>query len=196
MTVCGGLSIVIERFVKMKFKLFILLIFITLSGCATMMGDRTVNVTGDQIAKKLNEKLALPFSLLKVFDVNLSNSLVTFDKTTGRMTTTMDTTLNSQLLDKSLAGKLGISGKLRFDAATSTVVLDDPKVENFDIVGAGSKYNNLLNAMAKAMGGEMLNGLTLYTVKPEELKYGGTQYQPKDMVVTDNGLQLTLSPQR
>ena len=167
---------------------------LSVTGCATMGGDRTVNVTGDQIAKKLNEKLALPFSLLKVFDVNLSNSLVTFDKTTGRMTTTMDTTLNSQLLDKSLAGKLSISGKLRFDAATSTVVLDDPKVESFDIAGAGSKYNNLLNAMVKTVGGEMLNGLTLYTVKPEDLKYGGTSYNPKDMVVTDNGLQLTLTP--
>ena len=42
-----------------------------------MMGDRTVNITGEQIAQKLNEKLALPISLLKVFDVNLSNSQVT-----------------------------------------------------------------------------------------------------------------------
>jgi hypothetical protein len=176
---------------KTKF-LTILLVILSILGCATMMGDRTVNVTGDQIAKKLNEKLALPFSLLKVFDVNLSNSLVTFDKTTGRMITTMDTTLTSDLLDKSLAGKLGISGKLRFDAATSRVVLDDPKVENFDIAGAGSKYNNLLNAMAKTVGGEMLNGLTLYTVKPEDLKYGGTSYSPKDMVVTDNGLQCRM----
>ena len=41
-----------------------------------MMGDRTVNVTGDQIAKKLNEKLALPIQLLKVFDVNLVTSHV------------------------------------------------------------------------------------------------------------------------
>jgi hypothetical protein len=33
-------------------------------------------------------------------------------------------------------------------------------------------------------------------VKPEDLKFGGTSYSPKDMVVTDNGLQLTLTPQR
>jgi len=178
----------------MKTKLFILFILLSLSGCATMMGDRTVNVTGDQIAQKLNEKLALPISLLKVFDVSLSNSVVTFDKTTGRMTTTMDSQLSSQLFDKSLAGKLGISGKLRFDATTSAVVLDEPKVENFNINGAGGKYNDLLNAMAKTVGGEMLNGLTLYQVKPEDLKFGGTTYNPKDMVVTDNGLQLTLTP--
>ena len=181
----------------MKTKFFTtLLILLILTSCATMMGDRTVNVTGDQIAKKLNEKLALPISLLKVFDINLSNSLVTFDKTTGRMTTIMDTKLTSQLLDKSLAGKLGISGKLRFDAATSTVVLDEPKIESFNLDGAGSKFNELFNALTRTVGGEMLNGLTLYTVKPEDLRIGSTQYSPKDMVVTDKGLQLTLTPNR
>ena len=90
---------------KTKLIYIILFLIIFLSGCATMSGDRTVNVTGDQIAQKLNEKLALPISLLKVFDVNLSNSQVTFDKASGRMTTTMDTILTSQLLDKSIAGK-------------------------------------------------------------------------------------------
>ncbi len=176
-------------------KIVLALVMFALSSCATMMGDRTVNVTGNQIAQKLNEKLALPISLLKVFDVNLSNSLVTFDKATGRMTTTMDTLLSSQLMNQSLAGKLGISGKLRFDAATSTIVLDEPKVESFDVEGANDKYKDLLNAFAKTVGGEMLNGLTLYTVKPEDLKFGGTSYSPKDMVVTDSGLQLTLTPQ-
>lgn len=178
----------------MKFKLFILLILLTLSGCATLGGDRTVNVTGDQIAQKLNEKLALPISLLKVFDVNLSNSVVTFDKASGRMITTMDSKLSSQMFDESMTGKLGISGKLRFDAATRAVVLDDPKIENISFNGANGKFNDLFNSLAKTVGGEMLNGLTLYTVKPEDLKYGGTQYSPKDMVVTDKGLQLTLSP--
>lgn len=177
-------------------KILIGLIALILSSCATMMGDRTVSVTGDQIAQKLNEKLALPISLLKVFDVNLSNSLVTFDKTTGRMMTTMDTKLSSQLFDKSLVGKLGISGKLRFDAATNTVVLDEPKIENVNFDGADSKFNEVFNAMAKTVGGEMLNGLTLYTVKPEDLTFGGTTYAPKDMLVTDSGLQLTLTPQR
>ena len=170
-------------------------VLLTLSGCATM-GDRTVNVTEAQIQQKLNEKLAIPISLLKIFDVNLSNSLVKFDKATGRMTTTMDTSLTSKIFDQTLAGKLGISGKLRFDAATSSVVLDEPKIEQFNLDGAGGKYNELLNAMAKAVGGQMLNGMALYTVKPEDLKVGDTQYSPKDMLVTDNGLQLTLTPQK
>jgi len=176
-------------------RLLITGLILLLVGCATMMGDRTVNVTGDQISEKLNEKLAVPISLLKVFDVNLSNSLVTFDETTGRMTTTMDTKLSSQLFDESLTGKLGISGKLRFDPQKSAVILDDPKVESFNLGGQDNKFNDVLNALAKTVGGEMLNGLTLYKVKPEDLQFAGTQYAPKDMVVTNKGLQLTLTPQ-
>lgn len=182
---------------KMSVNQFLIcLLALMLTSCATMMGDRTVNVTGEQIAQKLNEKLALPISLLNVFDINLSNSLVTFDKTTGRMTTTMDTKLSNQLSDESLIGKLGISGKLRFDAATSAVVLDEPIIEDIHFDGADSKFNNMVNVMAKTVGPEMLNGLTLYTVKPEDLKFNGTTYTPKDMLVTDSGLQLTLTPQR
>ena len=179
----------------MKIKILsIALLLLSLSGCATMMGDRTVNVTGDQIAQKLNEKLALPIQLMKIFNMNLSNSVVNFDKTTGRMTTTMDTKLSSELFEKTLNGKLGISGKMRFDAATQSVVLDEPKIENLDLDGVGGDFSRIFNAMAKTVGGEMLTGLTLYKVKPEDLKFGGTTYAPKDMVVTDNGLQLTLSP--
>ena len=179
---------------KTVFALF--LVLMGLSGCATILGDRTVNVTGDQIAQKLNEKLALPIEIAKIFNINLSNSVVNFDKTTGRMITTMDTKLSSALFDKTLAGKLGISGKLRFDAATQSVVLDEPQVENLEMEGAGGNFSKIFNSLAKTVGGEALAGLTLYKVKPEDLKFGGTSYSPKDMVVTDNGLQLTLTPQK
>ena len=179
----------------MNIVLIALLTFI-LNGCATMLGDRTVNVTGDQIAQKLNEKMALPIQLMKIFDMNLSNSVVSFDKTTGRMTTTMDTKLSSALLDKTLNGKLGISGKMRFDAATQTVVLDEPKIENLDLDGLGGSFGKIFNSLAQTIGGDLLTGLPLYKVKPEDLKFNGTTYAPKDMVVTDKGLQLTLSPQR
>lgn len=176
-------------------KLLLALIVLVLAGCATVMGDRTVNISEAQIQDKLNEKLAIPISLLKIFDVNLSNSLVSFDQTTGRMNTTMDTKLSSALFGESLSGKLGISGKLRFDAATNSVVLDEPAIEQFNLDGAGEKYNEVLNALAKTVGKEMLNGLALYTIKPEDLTVGSTTYNPKDLQVTDQGLQLTLSPQ-
>ncbi len=165
------------------------------TGCAGL-GNKTVNVTEAQLQQKLNERLAVPFSLLKIFDVNLSNALVSFDKTTGRMYTTFDTRLSSALLDESYAGKLGLSGKLRFDVATQAVVLDETEIDRFELDGMQAKQTEMLNALAKKLGSQMLNGLPLYTVKPQDLTIGNTRYQPKDMVVTDQGLQITLTPQR
>jgi len=176
-------------------KLLTTFILLVLVGCAAMMGDRTVNVTEAEIQQALDERLAIPISLLKIFDVNLSHSLVTFDADTGRMHTTMDTDLSSVLFNESVSGKLSISGKLRFDAATSSIVLDEPKIEQFTLDGVSGQHNDLLNALAKTIGGQMLNGLALYKVKSEDLKVGNTQYSPKSMVITDQGLQLTLSPQ-
>lgn len=174
----------------------LMLCFIVLCvGCAGL-GNKTVNVTEAQLQQKLNERLAVPFSLFKIFDVNLSNALVSFDKTTGRMHTTFDTHLSSALLDESYVGKLALSGKLRFDAATQAVVLDETEINRFELDGIQAKQTEMLNALAKQLGSQMLNGLPLYTVKPQDLTIGNTRYQPKDIVVTDKGLQITLTPQR
>ena len=180
---------------EVKTKIFGFLMILLVSGCA-MMGERTVSVSEAQLQQKLNERLAIPISLLKIFDMNLSNSTVKFDSVTGRMTTTFDTQLTSKLSNKILAGKLGISGKLRFDEATSSIVLDDTKVESLNLDGLGGKYSEFFSLIAQQLGGEMLNGLPLYTVKPEDLKISSTQYSPKDMQITDKGLQITLTPVR
>ncbi len=170
-------------------------LLLVLTACTTL-GDRTVSVSEADIQNMLNKKLDVPIQLLKIFDVSLSNSVVKFDQQTGRMQTTLDTTLDSVLFKESLTGKLGISGKLRFDAAMQSIVLDEPQIEQFNIAGADSKQNEMMNALAKVIAGPLLNGLTLYKVKEEDLKFGGTSYAPKDMRVTGNGLQITLSPTR
>lgn len=179
-------------------KTFSSLIFLSALLCASCagLGNKTVNVTEAQLQQKLNEHLAVPFSLLKIFDMNLSNALVSFDKTTGRMHTTFDTHLSSALLDESYAGKLGLSGKLRFDIATQAVVLDEAEIDRFELDGMQAKQAEMLNALAKKLGSQMLNGLPLYTVKPQDLTIGNTHYQPQAMVVTEQGLQITLTPQR
>lgn len=180
----------------MKAKLFgFIVLVLFFNGCATM-SDRTVSITEAQVQKKINERLAIPISLLKIFDVSLSNSLVKFDSKTGSMQTTLDTNLSSKISNKVIRGKLGISGKLRFDPVTNSIVLDEPKVENLNLDGLDSKRGDIFNLIAQTLGGEMLNGLTLYTIKPEDLKIGSTQYSPKEMLITDKGLQMSFSPVR
>jgi len=164
-----------------------------LFGCGGF-SNHTVYISEQQIQSKLNEKLLIPISLLKVFDLSLSNANVKFDNETGRMHTKFDTQLLNQLNGKKMAGKLAISGNLQLDSTTNSVILNDVAVDDFMIDGVESKYSDAMGGVAKMLGSQLLNGLNLYTVKADSLKVGTTQYYPKDMKVTSRGLEVTLSP--
>ncbi|MDP8568418.1 DUF1439 domain-containing protein [Methylophilus aquaticus] len=178
-----------------KVVLLYILVMITLTQCATL-GERTVRINTAQIQQKLNGKLAQPLTVLKVFQVQLSNALVVPEAASGRLNTTMDTVITSPLLQQSLTGKLAISGILKFDAARYAVILDAPVVEVVQLDGASSDLHAMVNKLAREMGSKWMNQLVLYQVKPEDLTVSGTHYQPSDLRVTDDGVQITLNPQR
>ncbi|HSI29381.1 MAG TPA: DUF1439 domain-containing protein [Methylophilus sp.] len=172
-----------------------LLVVFLLSQCATMMGERTVRMSASQIQQKLNSKLAKPFTVMRVFHVQLSNALVKLDPASGRIHTTMDANIGSDLLSNSATGKASLSGLLKFDAARNAVILDQPAIDAIQLDGANSEWNGMLQQMAKEMGSKRLNQLVLYEVKPEELVYGGAHYQPTDLRITADEVQVTLKPQ-
>jgi hypothetical protein len=181
--------------IKAKFLSLIFPIIFIFSGCAGF-SNKTVYISEQQIQTKLNEKLVIPLSLLKVFDLSLSNANVKFDHATGRMHTTFDTQLMNQLTGKKMAGKLAVSGNLQLDTVSNSVILNDAEVDDFVIDGVEPKYADAMTGLVKMLGSQLLNGLNLYTVKADSLKVGTTQYYPKEMKVTDRGLVVTLSPRQ
>jgi hypothetical protein len=172
-----------------------LLVIFLLSRCATMMGERTVRMSASQIQQKLNHKLEKPFTVMRAFHVQLSNAQVQLDPATGRVHTTMDASIASDLLANTATGKASMSGLLKFDAVRNAVVLDQPAIDTIQLDGANNQWNGMLQQVAKEMGGKWLNQLVLYEVKPEELTYGGTRYQPTNLRVTADEVQVTLKPQ-
>jgi len=178
----------------LRTSLLLVLLAVLLSQCATI-GERTVKMNTAQLQQKLNSKLAKPLTVMKVFHIQLSNALVSIDPASGRIHTLMDANVQSDLLANAATGKLGLSGLLKFDQARGAVVLDQPEVDSFQLDGANSQWSGLVQQLAKDIGGKWLNQLVLYEVKPEELTYAGRHYQPTDLQVTAEGLQVTLKPQ-
>ena len=179
----------------LKVGFFAIVLLFSLSHCATMMGERTVKMSASQIQQKLNHKLEKPFTVMRVFHVQLSNALVTLDPASGRIHTIMDANITSDLLANSATGKAGLSGLLKFDAARNAVILDQPTVDSIQLDGANSERNGMLQQLAKDIGRKGLGPLVLYEVKPDELTYGGTHYQPTDLRITSDEVQVTLKPQ-
>lgn len=173
---------------------FCIAVLMMMTGCASM-GPRTVNITEQEIQNKIAENLKAPMTVLKIFDVSLSNPLVKLDAGTGRLTTELETNINSPLTRNTLPGKISFSGKPRFDATTNTVYLSEARLENLDFGNSlDSKFDEFLHFMVGKFGSEMLNEIPLYTLKPDDLKVGNTTYLPSDFKVQGNGLQVTLTP--
>lgn len=178
----------------LKNYLLLVLLAALLAHCASM-GERRLSMNTAELQQKLNSKLAKPFTFMKVFHIQLSNALVSIDPASGRIHTLMDANVQSDLLANAATGKLGLSGLLKFDQARNAVVLDQPEVDSFQLDGANSQWNGLVQQITKDIGSKWLNQLVLYEVKPEDLSYAGRHYQPTGFQVTANGLQVTLKPQ-
>ncbi|CAG0992542.1 hypothetical protein MTYP_02361 [Methylophilaceae bacterium] len=164
-----------------------------LAACAA--GPRTVSISEAELQKRITEQLSVPITVLKIFDINLTNPVVRLDAGTERLHAQLDTSVSNPVSGEQLLGKLNISGKLRFDPALNAIMLSESKIENLNMQGVDARYNEAFSLLASKMGEELLNHLPLYTLKPEELTRGSTRYAPSAFNIRGNDLQVTLVPQ-
>ena len=166
---------------------------LALASCSALQ-QRTVTVSESELQKRISEQFVLPISVLQIFNISLTNPVIKLDGGKERLYAQMDTGMDNPITGQKLAGKLNISGKLRFDAAYNAIMLSDARVEDIHIDGIDSRYNNVLNALASKIGAEMLDNTPLYTLKAEDLQSGSRHYIPKEFKVVGNTLQVTLVP--
>jgi hypothetical protein len=176
-------------------RLFLIALICTLSACAG--SARSVHISESELQSRITKELLIPMTLLQIFDVQLSNPVVKLDAGSERLNAQLDTRINSPLNAEPVVGKIDISGKLRFDAQSNTVMLAESRIEHIDIKGMGidDKYSQLFNLLAARLGGELLDNVPLYTLKPDELKVGNRRYAPSDFKIVGRDLKITLQPQ-
>lgn len=171
----------------------IILMIVILSSCSSM-GTHTVSISERDLQKKIAEQFSLPISVLKVFDINLTNPVIHLDGEHERLYAELDSSIDSPLSGRPLHGKIGISGQLKFDKDSNQIILSESRLENLKFDGMNEEYNNLINAIGRKMGGILLNNIPLYTLSDNDLRFGSTYYVPKDFKVTGNNLVIRLEP--
>jgi len=174
-----------------------LLISLTALITACASGPRSVSISEAELQQRMTEQLSVPITLLNIFDISLTNPVIRLDEGIERLNAQMDSIISNPLNGEALTGKINISGKLQFDGTRSSVVLTESKIENLKIQGMGldDKYSELLNLLVAKLGGELLNNVPLYTLKPDDLRVGNTRYAPSQFNIVGRELKITLKPQ-
>jgi hypothetical protein len=89
-----------------------------------------------------------------------------------------------------------LSGHLYVDAARSGVFMADAHVDRFDILGMDGGRANDLGRAADVLMNQLVRDVAVYSFRPEDLRYAGTQFVPTRLDTVSGALVVTVEPVR
>lgn len=175
-------------------RVLIVLAAFWLSACASLLGPREVEFPLAKLQESLNNKFPFNNRYLALFDVNVSNPKLALQPESNRVLTTMDASIAPPFMKNAWQGSFTISGALQFDAAKNAIVLTDPRMEKMAMAGIDPGYSRQVAKIGGLLAEELLNGVTLYTLPPEPLRYAGARFMPSKITARSESLVVTFEP--
>ena len=172
-----------------------LLVLVLCTGCASLgLYPRSMEFTRDAIEKKLAERMPMRRTYLGIIDLELSNPRVAMLTERARVATTFDAVLRIPFLPKPLTGTSTLSGVPRYDASSRSVVLGAAALDAIAIEGVPERLAGQLRALADTLAQEALADRPLHTLKPDDLRFAGTELEPGPVRITGDRLVVELRP--
>lgn len=180
-----------------RFVLFLpFVVALLLSSCATLLGPHDVEIPLAKLQQSIAEKFPFNNRYLQLLDVRVTNPQVTLQPDTNRILTSMDASIAPPFLNRSLNGNMAVSGQLRVDPSRNALVLAEPRVETFHVSGLDPLYANQIMRVGGFLVEELLKDMPLYTFRPEDLRYAGTNLYPTKITTRQNSLVVTFEPEK
>lgn len=167
-----------------------------LASCATLLGPRDVEIPLARLQEAIAGRFPFNNRFLELLDIRVTNPQVALQPDTNRILTSMDASIAPPLMNRVWNGNLAVSGQLRVDPARNALVLAEPRVESFNINGLDPLYANQITRVGILLAEQILKDIPLYTFRPEDLRMGGTAFNPTRITTRSNGLVVTFEPVR
>lgn len=115
------------------------------------------------------------------------------DAAANRVQLAMALTLASPLMQPAeMPGRVTLSSALRYDAATLSLRLEQPRAEQLQLAGLTGADAERLQRVAAAVAQEALQGQALHTFQREDLTVGRKTYEIGAITVLADGLKVQL----
>jgi len=127
----------------------------------------------------------------ELFTVGLPQ--LSLDARGNRATVTAVLSIASPLLRSSpMEGIVSVSSALKYDAATRSLRLDQPKAERLELQGVGGRDAERVQQIGALVAQELLRDQVLRSFTAEELTVGRKTYEIGDITVVDDGIKVQL----
>ncbi|ANB73698.1 hypothetical protein AYM40_16040 [Paraburkholderia phytofirmans OLGA172] len=145
-----------------------------------------------QVQDAVQRKFPYQRTVSQVFDVALTNPVVGFLPDANRVSVKLDARLASPFMPQPVDGVFTLSSELAYDAASKSVVLKAPSVDNVSVSGQAQAYTQQINAAAAVLATQLLTNYPIYTFKPEQLQFAGVNYEPGTITILTNGIRVQI----
>ncbi|WP_248321642.1 DUF1439 domain-containing protein [Caballeronia sp. Sq4a] len=145
-----------------------------------------------QVQEAVARKFPLERTARQIFDVVLSNPVVGMAADRNRVTVRVDARLSTPFMPNPVNGAFTLSTQLAYDAASRSVVLVSPTVDDSQLTGDAAQYNQQIAAAGALLAAQLLDRYPIYTFKPEELQFAGVSYEPGTITVLTNGIRVQI----
>ena len=145
-----------------------------------------------QVQDAVQRKFPYQRTVSQVFEVALSNPVVGLLPDANRVSVKLDARFASPFMPQPVDGVFTLSSELAYDAASKSVVLKSPNVDNVSVSGQAQAYTQQINAAAAVLATQLLTNYPIYTFKPEQLQFAGVNYEPGTITILTNGIRVQI----
>lgn len=167
------------------------------AGCAGLGGPRTIEVSEARLLEALNRQFPFNSRVLGALELVVVQPRLKLLPAENRLATEFDVNVDPLMGGRPIAGTLGLSYGLRFDAAEHSVKLEQPRVERLDLGSAGGWLQGRAGRVAAALAENLLSELRVYQLPPDDVqRLQSHGLRPGAIRVTPHGLAISLEPVR
>ncbi len=167
---------------------------VSLAACAStfpFIPDHYTFSQGD-VQKAVARKFPYQHTVAQVVEVALANPAVGLKPEQNRVAVQLDARFTSPFLRAPVNGTFTVSGQLAYDAPSRSVVLKSPAVDSVNLDGEAQAYTQQIGAAAGMLATQLLTNYPIYTFKPEQLQFGGVNYEPGTITILTNGIRVAI----
>lgn len=165
-----------------------------LASCSTLIGPRQVELPLERLQQGLDKRFPLRQRVLAIVDVELSHPRLDILDCADCVSIELDTAVSPLLGQRSWQGNMLVSGRLQIDRAHNAVMLRDARIDRFMFRQLDNDYQYKLAPAGKLLAELVARDIPVYRFRPEDLRYGGVQFELTGIATKPGALVVTLAP--
>lgn len=179
-------------------RLLIICTAATLAACASlnsMLAPSTVEITREELLKKLGQQFPMRNQVMDVFDVTANSPRLTMQPDANRVLADIDLSATDRWFKRQYQGSLWLSFGLRYEPRDQTIRLANVTIDKVSVQGLPDTYQRQLTKLGGWLTEDRLQDYVVHRFTPEELRRADEHgLTVADIKITQRGLAIKLAP--